>query len=119
MSGQDREEITICLGRAYDNCIIRSERDLRVKIKITADDEGLDIIAYLFDAADHANDPSYEDRLVIEQELWTLSEYRDFIAQDLENEEEIELEFEEALDQFMESSERDLSQRSVNFGIWF
>lgn len=29
LSGQDREEITICLGRAYDNCIIRSERDLR------------------------------------------------------------------------------------------
>ena len=119
LSGQDREEIDTCLCQVYNYCIIKSKRDLRVKIRILASDEGLDIVAYLFDAADHADDPSYEDRLVIEQEIWTLSERREWISEDLNTEEEIELELEEDLDRFSQTDEIDLSEYLTNFGIWF
>ena len=119
LSGQDREEIETCLCQVYNYCIIKSERDLRVKIKIVADDEGLDITAYLFDAAEHVDDARYEDRLVIEQELLTLSERRKWISEDLNTEEEIELELEEDLGRFSQTDEIDFSEYSVNFGIWF
>lgn len=119
LSGQDSEEIENCLCQVYNYCIIKSKRDLRVKIKIVADDKGLDITAYLFDAAENVDDPSYEDRLVIEQELWTLSERRELIAEDLDTEEEIELELEEELDRFSQTDEIDFSEYSVNFSIWF
>lgn len=119
LSGQDREEIDTCLCQVYNYCIIKSKRDLRVKIRILVFDEGLDIVAYLFDAADHADDPSYEDRLVIEQEIWTLSERREWISEDLNTEEEIELELEEDLDRFSQTDEIDLSEYLTNFGIWF
>ena len=119
LAGQDREEIDACLCQVYNDCIIKSKRDLRVKIKIVADDEGLDITAYLFDAAEHVDDPSYEDRLVIEQELWTLSERREWMSEDLNTEEEIELELEEDLDRFSQTDEIDLNEYLTNFGIWF
>lgn len=119
LSGQDREEIDTCLCQVYNYCIIKSKRDLRVKIRILVFDEGLDIVAYLFDAADHEDDPSYEDRLVIEQEIWTLSERREWISEDLNTEEEIELELEEDLDRFSQTDEIDLSEYLANFGIWF
>lgn len=119
LSGQDREKIETCLCQVYNYCIIKSKRDLRVKIKIVADDEGLDITAYLFDAAEHVDDPRYEDRLVIEQEIWTLSERRKWISEDLNTEEEIELELEEDLDRFSQTDEIDFSEYSVNFSTWF
>lgn len=119
LSGQDREEIDTCLCQVYNYCIIKSKRDLRVKIRILVFDEGLDIVAYLFDAADHADDPSYEDRLVIEQEIWTLSERREWISEDLNTEEEIELELEEDLDRFSQTDEIDFSEYLTDFGIWF
>lgn len=119
LSGQDREEIDTRLCQVYNYCIIKSKRDLRVKIRILVFDEGLDIVAYLFDAADHADDPRYEDRLVIEQEIWTLSERREWISEDLNTEEEIELELEEDLDRFSQTDEIDLSEYLTNFGIWF
>lgn len=119
LSGQDREEIETCLCEVYNDCVIKSKRDLRVKIGILVFDEGLDIVAYIFDAADHVDDPNYEDRLIIEQEIWTLSERREWISEDLNTEEEIELELEEDLDRFAQTDEIDFSKYLTNFGIWF
>lgn len=119
LSGQDREEIETCLCEVYNYCVIKSKRDLRVKIRILVFDEVLDIVAYLFDAADHVDDPCYEDRLIIEQEIWTLSERREWISEDLNTEEEIELELEEDLDRFAQTDEIDFSKYLTNFGIWF
>lgn len=117
LSGQDREEIMQCIAEVYNNCIIRSARDLRVKMKIESSDEDIDVAARLYDAADHSEDSSYETKVVIENEIWTLEEFRRLIAQDLDSEEEIELEFEEALDQFVETRDADLDDYMVSFFI--
>lgn len=117
LSGQDAESINLCIAEVYNNCIIRSARDLRVKMKIDVSDEDIDVVARLYDSADHSEDPSYETKIVIENEFWTLDEFRKWVAQDLENEEEIELEFEEALDQFVETRDADLDDYRVNFFI--
>ena len=76
LSGQDPEEIMQCIAEVYNNCIIRSARDLRVKINVQMSDEDIDVVASLYDAADHVEDPSYETRVVIENEIWTLKEFR-------------------------------------------
>lgn len=117
LSGQDTESVNSCIAEVYNNCIIRSARDLRIKIKIDASEEDVSAVAILYDAADHSEDPSYETRIVIENEFWTLEEFRKWVAQDLENEEEIELEFEEALDQFVETRDADLDDYTVSFCI--
>ena len=117
LSGQDREEIMQCIAEVYNNCIIRSARDLRVKMSIQTSDEDIDVVARLYDAADHVEDPSYETRVVIENEIWTLKEFRNWVAQDLSSEEEIELEFEEALDEFIETRDADLDDYTVSFFI--
>ena len=117
LSGQNAESINECIAIVYNNCIIRSARDLRVKMKIDVSDEDIDVVARLYDAADHADDPSYETTIVIENEFWTLEEFRRWVAQDLESEEEIELEFEEALDQFVETRDAELDDYKVSFYI--
>lgn len=117
LSGQDAESINQCIAEVYNNCIIRSARDLRIKMKIDVSDEDIDVVARLYDAADHAEDPSYETKIVIENEFWTLEELRRWVAQDLENEDEIELEYEEALDQFIETRDAELDDYTVSFYI--
>lgn len=117
LSGQDAESINQCIAEVYNNCIIRSARDLRVKMKIDVSDEDVDVVARLYDAADHSEDSSYETKIVIENEFWTLEEFRRWVAQDLENEDEIELEYEEALDQFIETRDAELDDYTVSFCI--
>ena len=117
LSGQDAESINLCIAEVYNNCIIRSARDLRIKMKIDVSDEDIDVVARLYDAADHSEDPSYETKIVIENEFWTLEEFRRWVAQDLENEDEIELEYEEALDQFIETRDAELDDYKVSFYI--
>lgn len=117
LSGQDPEAINQCIAEVYENCIIRSARDLRVKMKIDSSNEDISVVARLYDAADHSEDPSYETQIVIENEFWTLEEFRKWVAQDLESEEEIELEFEESLDQFVETRDADLDDYTVSFCI--
>ena len=114
LSGQDLESINQCIAEVYNNCIIRSARNLRIKMKIENSDEDIDVVARLYDAADHTDDPSYETRVVIENEIWTLKEFRNWVAQDLSSEEEIELEYEEALDQFVETRDAELEDYAVN-----
>ena len=118
LSDQDQESINQCVAEVYNNCIIRSARDLRIKMSVQTFDEELTIVARLFDAADHSEYPSYETKIVIENEFWTLEEFRRWIAQDLWSEEEIELEFEEALDQFAETRDADLIDYSVNISLY-
>lgn len=117
LSGQDREAINQCIAEVYNNCIIRSARDLRIKMKIENYDEDIDVVARLYDAADHTDDRSYETRVVIENEIWTLKEFRNWVAQNLSSEEEIELEYEEALDEFIETRDADLDDYVVKFCI--
>ena len=117
LSGQDLESINQCIAEVYNNCIIRSARDLRVKMNVQMSDEDIDVVASLYDAADHSEDPSYETKLVIENEIWTLKEFRNWVAQDLSSEEEIELEYEEALDEFIETRDAELDDYTVSFFI--
>lgn len=117
LSGQNAESINECIAIVYNNCIIRSARDLRVKLNVQISDEDIDVVARLYDAADHADDPSYETKIVIENEFWTLEEFRRWVAQDLSGEEEIELEYEEALDQFIETRDAELDDYVVKFCI--
>ena len=86
-------------------------------MKIDVSDEDVDVVARLYDAADHSEDSSYETKIVIENEFWTLEEFRRWVAQDLENEDEIELEYEEALDQFIETRDAELDDYTVSFCI--
>ena len=117
LSGQDLEAINQCIAEVYNNCIIRSARDLRIKMKIESSDEDIDVVARLYDAADHSEDSSYETKVVIENEIWTLKEFRNWVAQDLSSEEEIELEYEEALDEFVETRDAELDDYTVSFFI--
>ena len=117
LSGQDLESINQCIAEVYNNCIIRSARDLRIKMKIENSEEDIDVVARLYDSADHSEDPSYEARVVIENEIWTLKEFRNWVAQDLSSEEEIELEYEEALDEFIETRDAELDDYTVSFCI--
>lgn len=65
----------------------------------------INVKAKLIDVADHRENVSYMTRLVVENELWTIEEFKQYIAQDLETEEEIELALEEALDEFNETDD--------------
>ena len=84
---------------------------------IHTSDEDISLVAILYDAADHSEDPSYETQIVIENEFWSLKEFRNWVAQDLSSEEEIELEYEEALDEFVETRDADLDDYVVKFCI--
>lgn len=117
LSSQDLESINYCIADVYNNCIIRSSRDLRIKMTIQTSDEDISVVARLYDAADHTDDHDYETKLVIENEFWTLEEFRRWLAQDLENEDEIELEYEEALDEFIETRDAELDDYTVSFFI--
>lgn len=117
LSGQDLESINQYIAEVYNNCIIRSARDLKVKMRIQTSEDGIDVVARLYDAADHSDDPSYETIVVIENEIWTLKEFRNWVAQDLSSEEEIELEYEEALDEFIETRDAELDDYTVSFWI--
>ena len=117
LSGQATEAIDQCIAEVYNNCIIRSARDLRIKMKIENSEEDIDVVARLYDAADHSEDLSYDTRVVIENEIWTLKEFRNWVAQDLSSEEEIELEYEEALDEFIETRDAELDDYVVKFCI--
>lgn len=117
LSGQDAESINQCIAEVYNSCIIRSARDLRIKMKIDVSDEDVDVVARLYDASNHSKDLSYETKIVIENEFWTLEEFRRWVAQDLSSEEEIELEYEEALDQFIETRDAELDDYTVSFYI--
>lgn len=105
LTGQNEEEILHCIEIVYNRCIIRSERALRIKMQFDLEETRLNVRAKLIDVADHREDPSYLTRLVIENELWTIDEFRQWVAQDLESEEEIEEELEEALDSFWETDD--------------
>lgn len=117
LTGQNKEEILRCIEVVYNNCIIRSERDLRIKMQFDVEEDRINVKAKLIDVADHREDSRYMTRLVVENEIWTLEEFRRWVAQDLENEDEIELEYEEALDQFVETRDADLDDYTVSFCI--
>jgi len=105
LTGQEEEEIRHCIEVVYNQCIIRSERDLRIKFQFDLDENTLNVKAKLIDVADHREDPSYVTRLVVENEIWTIEEFRQWIAQDLDTEEEIELQLEEELDKYRETDD--------------
>ncbi len=107
LTGQNEEELLRCLEIVYNKCIIRSQRDLRIKMQFDLDTENaiINVKAKLIDVADHREDLSYMTRLVVENELWTIEDFKQWIEQDLETEEEIELALEEALDMFNETDD--------------
>lgn len=117
LTGQNEEEILHCIEIVYNRCIIRSKRDLRIKMQFDLEETRLNVRAKLIDVADHREDPDYLTRLVIENEIWTIEEFRQWVAQDLESEEEIELEYEEALDEFIETRDAELDDYTVSFCI--
>lgn len=105
LTGQNEEEILHCIEIVYNRCIIRSERALRIKMQFDLEETRLNVRAKLIDVADHREDPSYLTRLVIENEIWTIEDLKRWIAEDLEDEEEIELALEEELDEYNETDD--------------
>lgn len=107
LTGQNEEKLLRCLEIVYNECIIRSQRDLKIKMQFDLDEENavINVKAKLIDVADHRENVSYMTRLVVENELWTIDEFKQYIAKDLETEEEIELALEEALDMFNETDD--------------
>ena len=105
LTGQNDEEILRCIEVVYNNCIIRSERDLRIKMQFDVEEDRINVKAKLIDVADHREDSRYMTRLVVENEIWTIEEFRQWIAQDLDTEEEIELQLEEELDKYRETDD--------------
>ena len=99
LTGQNEEEILHCIEIVYNRCIIRSERALRIKMQFELEETKLNVRAKLIDVADHREDSSYLTRLVIENELWTIEDLKRWIAEDLDDEEELELALEEELDE--------------------
>ena len=119
LTNQDEEKILHCIEIVYNKCIIRSQRDLRIKMQFDLDEENavINVKAKLIDVADHREDPSYLTRLVIENEIWTIEEFKQWIKQDLETEEEIELALEEALDMFNETDDALKDRYKSNFSV--
>lgn len=119
LTGQDQEKILHCIEIVYNNCIIRSQRDLRIKMQFDLDEENavINVRAKLIDVADHRENVSYMTRLVVENELRTIEEFKQWIAQDLETEEEIELALEEALDMFNETDDALRGRYESNFSV--
>lgn len=119
LTGQNEEALLQCLKIVYNKCIIRSQRDLRIKMQFDLDEENaiINVKAKLIDVADHRENVSYMTRLVVENELWTIDEFRQWIAQDLDTEEEIELALEEALDMFNETDDALRGRYESNFSV--
>ena len=105
LTGQEEEEILHCIEIIYNGCIIRSERDLRIKMQFDVEEDRINVKAKLIDVADHREDSRYITRLVIENDLWSIGELKLWIAQDLENEEEVERLLEEELDRYKETDD--------------
>ena len=119
LTGQDQEKILRCIEIVYNKCIIRSQRDLRIKMQFDLDEENavINVKAKLIDVADHRENVSYMTRLVVENELWTIEEFKQWIAQDLDTEEEIELALEEVLDNFNETDDALRDRYESNFSV--
>ena len=105
LTGQEEEEILHCIEVVYNNCIIRSERDLRVKMQFDVEEDRINVKAKLIDVADHREDSRYITRLVIENDLWSIGELKLWIAQDKYTEEEVERLLEEELDRYKETDD--------------
>lgn len=105
LSGQEEEEILHCIEVVYNGCIIRAERDLRIKMQFDVEEDRINIKAKLIDVADHREDPRYVTRIVIENELWSIGELKIWIAQDKYTEEEVERLLEEELDRYKETDD--------------
>lgn len=105
LTGQNEEEILHCIEIVYNRCIIRSERALRIKMRFELEETKLNVRAKLIDVADHREDSSYLTRLVIENEIWTIDDLKRWIAEDLDDEEELELSLEEELDEYNETDD--------------
>lgn len=105
LTGQEEEEILHCIEVVYNGCIIRSERDLRIKTQFDVEEDRINIKAKLIDVADHREDSRYITRLVIENDLWTIGELKIWIAQDKYTEEEVERLLEEELDRYKETDD--------------
>lgn len=105
LTGQNEEEILHCIEIVYNRCIIRSERALRIKMQFELEETKLNVRAKLIDVADHREDSSYLTRLVIENEIWTIDDLKRWIAEDLDDEEELELALEEELDEYNETDD--------------
>lgn len=105
LTGQNEEEILHCIEIVYNRCTIRSERALRIKMQFELEETKLNVRAKLIDVADHREDSSYLTRLVIENEIWTIDDLKRWIAEDLDDEEELELALEEELDEYNETDD--------------
>ena len=105
LTGQNEEEILHCIEIVYNRCIIRSERALRIKMQFELEETKLNVRAKLIDVADHREDSSYLTRLVIENEIWTIDDLKRWIAEDLDDEEELELALEEEIDEYNETDD--------------
>ena len=119
LTSQDQEKILHCIEIVYNRCIIRSQRDLRIKMQFDLDEENavINVKAKLIDVADHRENVSYLTRLVVENEIWTIDEFKQYIAKDLETEEEIELALEEALEEFNETDDALRGRYESNFSV--
>lgn len=105
LTGQEEEDILHCIEAVYNGCIIRSERDLRIKMQFDVEEDRINVKAKLIDVADHREDSRYITRLVIENDLWTIGELKIWIAQDKYTEEEVERLLEEELDRYKETDD--------------
>lgn len=105
LTGQEEEEILHCIEIVYNGCIIRSERDLRIKMQFDVEEDRINVKAKLIDVADHREDSRYITRLVIENDLWSIGELKLWIAQDKYTEEEVERLLEEELDRYKETDD--------------
>lgn len=105
LTGQEEEEILHCIESVYNGCIIRSERDLRIKMQFDVEEDRINVKAKLIDVADHREDSRYITRLVIENDLWSIGELKLWIAQDKYTEEEVERLLEEELDRYKETDD--------------
>lgn len=105
LTGQEEEEILHCIEVVYNGCIIRSERDLRIKMQFDVEEDRINVKAKLIDVADHREDSRYITRLVIENDIWSIGELKLWIAQDKYTEEEVERLLEEELDRYKETDD--------------
>lgn len=117
LTGQNEEEILHCIEIVYNRCIIRSERALRIKMQFDLVDDLINVKAKLVDVADHREDPSYMTRLVIENEIWTIEDLKRWIAEDLDDEEELELALEKELDEYNETDDALRDRYESNFSV--
>lgn len=117
LTGQEEEEILHCIEIVYNGCIIRSERDLRIKMQFDVEEDRINVKAKLIDVADHREDSRYITRLVIENDLWSIGELKLWIAQDKYTEEEVERLLEEELDRYKETDDALRGRYESNFSV--